>query len=174
MTPGNDDLNEMVEDTSPESRRATRGPVSGSDPALAALHAALTDLASDPAPTPTGELAALLDGTVRPLRGGGRRRHVGTVGITIASVVTLSATAAAAITGVAPRAMDTIEGLLPGRAAQAPASSPAPGPGILPCSRVGRDRMGVVRARRRLPVPPAHRPGPRPRRPWPRHRHVAR
>lgn len=57
MTPGNDDLNEMVEDTSPESRRATRGPVSGSDPALAALHAALTDLASDPAPTPTGELA---------------------------------------------------------------------------------------------------------------------
>jgi hypothetical protein len=55
------------------------------DPTVASLTVGLAALADVEAPTPTGELAALLDGTVRSLRGGGVAR---------------SATTAAAVTGV--------------------------------------------------------------------------
>jgi hypothetical protein len=72
------------------------------DPTVASLTVGLAALADVEAPTPTGELAALLDGTVRSLRGGGgsHRRVVTTTTVTIASVVALSATTAAAVTGV--------------------------------------------------------------------------
>lgn len=72
------------------------------DPTVASLTVGLAALADVEAPTPTGELAALLDATVRSLRGGGgsHRRVVTTTTVTIASVVALSATTAAAVTGV--------------------------------------------------------------------------
>lgn len=106
MTGRDDDVDEMMNQIPHVSDLLAEVELAD-DPTVVAVLTAVADLGQGAPPKPTGELAALLEGTVRPIGrggrrggGGGQRRVVTMTTLTIASVVALSATTAAAVTGV--------------------------------------------------------------------------
>lgn len=122
------------------------------DSAAEAVVNALAGLRPEAAPEPSGELAAVLEGRLRPIKGGGGsgRRHLPSAGVTGLSIIALSATTAAALSGVAPFSVTSAPPV-------AAPTSPAQTVGAVPVTGLGVPGIGE---RSRSAATPVVHPGP--------------
>lgn len=172
MSASDDDGTEMVHPAEPPTDPFLDEVGLGGDPVAENVVTALRALAPSTAAEPTGELAALIRGTVRPITGGGgkARRHLPTAGVTVISLMALSATTAAALNGIVPythgdgsteameppalsRALPPVGAGAPGGATMMlrhPGANPARGPVRLPW--LGADTSGAAAWSAQVPL----------------------